>query len=776
MAPALARRLQALAEPNTVLITESTQRQVGTFFELEDAGAQPPDGASQRIWRVVSERRGLGRFEALRSGATPMIGREEEIALLVRLWSHAKAGNGHAVLLSGEAGVGKSRLTAEFEERIGQKPHHQLRYFCSPYHQNSALYPIIAQLERAAGFGSDDSPELKFRKFEALITPLSPSAEDTALLADLLSLAPSAAYPPVDFTPQHKKEKTFAAWLRQLEGLSGQRPVLIVFEDLQWVDPTSRELLDLIIERLETRAVLLIATFRPEYQPPWTGQPGVTAMSLSRLTRRDAATLVYGLAGPGSPLPNDVADRIVERSDGVPLYVEELTWAVLEQAAVGGPMTIVPGRVPPVPDTLHASLIARLDRLGTAAKEVAQIGAVLGRDFSYQLIHRIARRPDLDSALGKLADAGLLFCRGLPPASSYLFKHALVQDAIYGNLLRRRRQQLHGRIAATLEREFTDLVERQPELLAHHLTDAGDAGRAAAQWLKAGQHAAARSAHIEAIANLERGVALLPSMPDTPERDSLEIELQLALGMSSIRAKSMISSAVRDAYSRASELAEKHGDVRRLFQAVYGVWQHNVGSGRISAALPLAERLLSVTERDNADAGLRLQAHHAVWTTFFVGGELVGCREHCEIGHRYYDPERYQAHRDLYGGHDAGVCAWTLGGQVEWLMGHADTALASLAEALALAERISHPPSLVFVLSYAALLHVHRGEAELVLARLAAAEAVAAEQRLPVFLNAQVLRGAALFLRGDVGDAVVSLGRGFRREGPAECGPSGFLC
>ena len=323
--------------------------------------------------------------------------------------SYAKAGNGHAVLLSGEAGVGKSRVAAEFEERIGQKPHHQLRYFCSPYHQNTALYPIVAQLERAAGFRSDDSPELKFRKLEALITPLSPSEEDTALLADLLSLAPSAAYPPVDFTPQHKKEKTFAAWLRQLEALSGQRSALIVFEDLQWVDPTSRELLDLIIERLETRAVLLIATFRPEYQPPWSGQPGVTAMSLSRLTRRDAATLVYGLASPEPPLPNDVADRIVERCDGVPLFLEELTKAVLEQAAIGEPITIVPGRVPPVPDTLHASLIARLDRLGTAAKEVAQIGAVLGRDFSYELIHRIARRPDLDPALGQLADAGLLF-------------------------------------------------------------------------------------------------------------------------------------------------------------------------------------------------------------------------------------------------------------------------------------------------------------------------------------------------------------------------------
>jgi len=306
-APSLATRLQGLATPGTVLIAESTRRQIGAFFALEDAGSQQPGDAPRRAWRVLDERRGLGRFEALRSTDTPLVGREEEMAQFDRLWARAKAGDGHAVLLSGEPGVGKSRLAAALEERLGEEPHHRLRYFCSPYHQNSALYPIIAQLERAARFERDDSPELKLEKLEELFVALSPIEEDIALLADLLSLGGSPRYPPLDFTPQRKKEKTFAVWLRQIEALSRQRPVLIVFEDLQWVDPTSRELLDVIIERLEDWPVLLIATFRSEFQPPWTGQPAVTAMSLNRLNRRNSAMLVEGLVGAEARLQNDVA-------------------------------------------------------------------------------------------------------------------------------------------------------------------------------------------------------------------------------------------------------------------------------------------------------------------------------------------------------------------------------------------------------------------------------------------------------------------------------------
>ena len=552
------------------------------------------------------------------------------------------------------------------------------------------------------------------------------------------------------------------ALVHQLEGLARGGPVLMVFEDAHWSDATSRELLGLTVDRLKNLRIALLVTYRPGFEPPWGARSYLSALTLDRLSGSEGARLVENLAGTKALSP-DVIGEIVDRTDGVPLFVEELTKAVVESADPGDWLAILTASPTPslaIPASLHASLISRLDRLGTAAKEVAQIGAVLGREFSYDLIHHVARRPDLETALAQLTDAGLLFRRGLRLASSYLFKHALVQDAAQSTLLRRRRQQLHGRVAVVLEQEFADLVERQPELLAHHLTGASDTARAAAQWLTAGQYAAGRSAHIEAIAHLERGLSLLPSLPDGAERDSLEIDLQLALGMSSIRAKSMISPAVREAYNRASELAEKHGDERRLFQAIYGIYQHNVGSGRIVAARPLAERLLSVTAHEDTDPGLRLQAHHALWTTLFVGGEPAGCREHCEIGRLRYDPERYQSHRDLYGGHDAGVCAWTLGAHAEWQLGHPDTALASLTQAVALAERIAHPPSLIMVLSYAAWLHIYGREPELILDRLAAAEAVAAEQRLSVFVSPHILRGAALLLLGQVKEAIAALHTG----------------
>jgi len=760
--PNVAARLQALAAPNGLVIADATRRQLGALFEVEELGAQQLAGFAdpQQCWRVVRESGVVNRFEALRSGTTPLVGREEELDLLLAAWGQAKTGKGRVVLVSGEPGIGKSRLVAEVVERLEPEPHIRLRYFCSPHHQDSALYPIISQLERAGNFVREDTAEKKREKLDGLLGPAVESTAEIELIAELLSLPNSAAA--LNLTPQRKRQLLLEALVRQLEGLARTRPVLMVFEDAHWSDATSRELLGLTIDRVKDLPIALFVTFRPEFEPPWGDRPYLSVLTLDRLSGSEGATLVENLAG-NSALSREVIGEIVDRTDGVPLFVEELTKAVLESADPGDRLAILtasPTSSLAIPATLHASLISRLDRLGTAAKEVAQIGAVLGREFSYELIHHVARRPDLETALAQLTDAGLLFRRGLRLASSYLFKHALVQDAAQSTLLRRRRQQLHGRIAAVLEREFADLVERQPELLAHHLTGAGDTARAAAQWLTAGQYAAGHSAHVEAIAHLERGLSLLPSLPDGEERDSLEIDLQLALGMSSIRAKGMIAPAVRDAYGRACELAEKRGDERHLFQALYGVYQHNVGSGRIFAALPLAERLLSVTTHEDTDPGLRLQAHHALWTALLIGGQPARCLEHGEIGRRRYDPGRYQSHRDLYGGHDAGVCAWMMGSQAEWLLGHPDTALTNTTNGIALAERISHTPSLIFALSYAASLHVYRREPELILARLAAAEAVAAEQRLSVFISPQLLRGIALFLQGQLRDAIIYLRQG----------------
>ena len=454
--PNLAARLQALARPGTLVVADSTRRQIGTLFEIEDLGPQPLAGFAepQRAWRVVGESGVVSRFEALRSGTTPLVGRDEELDLLLRRWQQAKSGEGRVVLVSGEPGIGKSRLTAALSQHIETEPHTRLRYFCSPHDQDSALYPFIGQLERAAGFTRDDTNATKLDKLEAL---LGDGAEpgDLSLIAEMLSLSGGERFPPLDLSPQRKKERTLAALLRQLQALARRQPVLMIFEDLHWIDPTSREVLDLTVEKIAGLPVLLVATYRPEFQPPWVGGSQVTVIALNRLGRNEGATLVHRLAGNLGALPPDVVDEIVERTDGVPLFVEELTKAVVEAGADRGYVSI--SAVPPsslaVPATLHASLLGRLDRLGPAAKNVAQVGAAIGRDFSYELLAAAVQlaEPELQEALRRLVEAGLVFQRGVPPTAEYLFKHALVQDTAYSTLLRGPRQALHRRIAEALE-------------------------------------------------------------------------------------------------------------------------------------------------------------------------------------------------------------------------------------------------------------------------------------------------------------------------------------
>src|SRR5271167_3256651 len=765
--PNLAARLQALAAPNTLIIGEATRRQVGGLFDLADLGPQALTGFAepQPAWRVIGESGMLSRFEALRSGATPLVGRDEEVELLIRRWQQAKSGEGRVVLISGEPGIGKSRLTAALSEHIGSEPHTRLRYFCSPHHQDSALYPFIARLERAAGFARDDTVEEKLGKLRALLAPGARDDDDIALLNELLSLPSSAAE--LNLSPQRKREKLFEALLSQLAAEARQRPVLVVFEDAHWIDPTSRELLDLIVDRVRHLPVLLAITFRPEFQPPWGGRSHVTSLALNRLGERDGEALVQTLAGNAALAPEIVAE-IVERTDGVPLFVEELTKAVLESAAQGDRVAAVLATTSlaalSVPATLHASLMARLDRLGAIPKEIAQIGAVLGREFAYELIEPVAQRPEkeLQAGLDQLGDAGLLFCRGAPPHATYLFKHALVQDAAYSTLLRGRRQELHARVAAALEAHFADLVERQPELLAHHLSAAGDTERAVDQWLKAGRHAAARLGYLEAIAHFERGLSLLNSLPESPIRHGREIELQLALGFCLFTAKGAV--AAKPAYARALELAESSGEPQQRFEALYGVWQstRDTVSGGIAAAGPLSERLLRMAEREGDD-GLRLQAHHSGWTTWLHAGDPAKTREHADAGRLLYDPEKHASHRLVYGGHDPGVCAQLSGAWAESLLGYPDKALASIAKGLALAEQIAHPFTLGFALLFSSQVYLNRREPERALRHLEAAEVVAAEQRLSFNLEPGMLRGAALLGRGAVDEAIACI-----REGVAK--------
>ena len=513
-------------------------------------------------------------------------------------------------------------------------------------------------------------PAARLEKLEALLARAAPPDEDVAFILDLLSLPSSDRHKLPNLSPQRIKERTLQALLRQLEGLARKQPVLMVFEDAHWIDPTSRELLDMTVDRVERRPVLLIVTFRPEFQHARSGQPNVTVMALNRLGGRDGAALVERLVG-NTGLARETVDEIVERADGVPLFVEELTKAVLESGDPGNRVAAVLAASPlpelAIPATLHASLISRLDRLGPSAKEVAQIGAVLGREFGYDLIERVAPAAELQAGLGRLTEAGLLFCRGTAPQSSYLFKHALVQDAAYGTLLRARRQELHVRVAAVLEENFADLVETQPELLAHHLS-AANSERAGDQWLKAGRHAAQRLAHLEAIRHFERGLAILPALAEGRERDGCEIELQLARGLSLFTTEGFVSGAAAEAYARAHELSERSGDVRQLFTAVFGLWVSANGRGGMVDCRQFSRRLQQLTASD-ADGDLRLQAHHSAWTTSLFSGEPAAVREHCEAGRRLYDPDRHRAHRLLFGGHDPGVCAGYMGAQAHWLLG-----------------------------------------------------------------------------------------------------------
>jgi class 3 adenylate cyclase len=763
--PNLVARLQATAKPNSVVIADSTRAQLGTMFQFADLGLTRLKGFAepQRAWQVLGESGALGRFEALRSPSTPLIGRDEEFELLLRRWQQAKAGKGRAVLISGEPGIGKSRITAALMQGIRPQPHTRLRYFCSPYDQDSALRPFIVQLERAASFERNDTADAKLDKLQRLLAPGAHSADEIALLAELLSLPNKSGE--LNLNPQRKREKLFEALLHQFEFLARTQPVLMVVEDAHWIDPTSHELLDLTLDWITRLPILLVVTFRPEFAHGWDGKAHVTALPLNRLGGRDALAMVEHLAGDAD-MPRNMLDDIVARSDGVPLFVEELTKVVLETDArsdevpAGSPYSHSPALS--IPPTLHASLIARFERLGSSvAKEIAQIGAVLGREFSHELIGQVAQRGavELKAGLDRLVEAGLLLCRGAPPQSSYVFKHALVQDAAYSTLLRTRRRELHGRVAAVLRQHFGDAIERQPEMLAYHLTQAGETEAAIDQWLIAGQHAAARSAHLEAINHFDRGLAILATLPGGPARDSREVELQLARGPSLFAAKGFAAPEAPQAYDRARELAEQRGDARQLFTAVNGLWQSANGAGMVRNCRELSKRLQELTA-NTADDALRLQAHHSAWATCLFAGEPASARHHCEEGRRLYDPQRHRLQHQLYGGHDPGSCAHYLGAQVYWLLGYPAQGLALSGEGLALAERSAHQFTVACALQANSMLHLDRGEPELALQRLEVAEALAAEQRLGFVFEPQLLRGAALIALGDVGEAITCLRAG----------------
>jgi class 3 adenylate cyclase/predicted ATPase len=693
--PNLAARLQALAEPNAVVIAPSTRRLLGDLFEYRDLGAVEVKGIAMPVpaWQVLRPSAVESRFEALRGSAlTPLVGRYEEIELLLRRWERANGGDGQVVLISGEPGIGKSRIAAALAERLQDKRHIRLRYFCSPYYQDSALYPFIDQLSRAAGFTPDDSPTVRLEKLESLLCRAAPPDEDVAFIADLLSLPISERQPPPSLSPQRKKEKTLEALLRQLVGLARQQPVIMVFEDAHWIDPTSRELLDLAVERVGDLSVLLIVTFRPEFQPPWTGQPQVTMLALNRLDRRDRTALVEQIAG-GRALPDEVVAQIADRTDGVPLFVEELTKSVLES---GVPLVGIPA-------TLHDSLMARLDRL-SSVRRVAQIGAAIGREFSYQLLRAVSCLPneELQTALARLVASELVFQRGTPPDAAYAFKHALVQDAAHGSLLRSARQQLHAQIAEALETRFPELMDYQPELFAQHYAEAGLIEKSAAYWGKAGHSSAARSAMAEASAQLQKGLDQLALLPDTPERRRQELEFSSALGAVLHAVKGYAAPETGHAYARARVLWEQLGSPLEFLQVPYGQSVYHMGRGEIDLAQRLNEDLLRLSRDRNDSAGLVL-GHLSSGRDLMLVGRFASSQSHLEDGIAIYDPISHRSLGRQAGSGDPRVNLQAYLAIVLFCLGFPDQALAQSSAAIVEARRLGHPASLTLSLSLGTL-------------------------------------------------------------------------
>jgi class 3 adenylate cyclase/predicted ATPase len=737
--PNFAARLQGTAEPNTVVIAESTRKLLGDLFELEDLGGQDLKGivGPVRAWAALRPSFVESRFEALHaSGLTDLVGREEELELLLRRWSKAKAGEGQVVLLSGEPGIGKSRLTVALTERLKSEPFTAMRYFCSPQHTDSAFYPIISQLERAAALERHDLPQSKLEKIVSLLGSAAERRTDAQLLAELLSIPIGNRYPALNWSPQRKKEKTFEALLRQLETRAHQQPVLLVYEDVHWIDPSSRELLDMTVDRLARLPALLLITFRPEFVPPWTGQAHLTTLTLNRLGRREGAMLVERLAG-NRALPDEIAAEIVERTDGVPLFVEELTKAVLEASVEGqdASNTISKAALPSlaVPATLHASLMARLDRLGIAAKEVAQIGAAIGREFPYELLILVVQKneEEVRASLARLGEAGLVFCRGTPPEANFLFKHALVRDAAYGSLLRSQRQELHARIATTLEAEFPDKAAAQPEVLGHHAEEAGLSAKAIGFWQKAGELAVRRAANPEAIKHFRRALTLLSEQPDTVERSRNELAILSGLGPALMSSHGWASPEVRVAFERAAVVAKGIGNSVELAPPLLGLWLYHTSLGQLERAEGIGAELFEIA-RKNDSPDVLLQAYHAAFPIPWLRGALPEANRHIEALLALYDEAKHDQHRYVYLGHDPAVCALSIGAIVQTLLGYPDRAARLENRVLALARRLRHPPSLAHALWFVAEAQLTRRDRAALAATAGELAALCEDQTLPL--------------------------------------------
>jgi predicted ATPase/DNA-binding response OmpR family regulator/class 3 adenylate cyclase len=752
-APGLAAQLETIAPPDAVVIAISTRHLVRGLFDYRELEPVAVESLAEPVpaWQVVGTSTAASRFDALRGGAlTPLIGRDEELDLLLRRWRQIQSDEGRVVLISGEPGIGKSRLARALQDRVADDA--VLSFYCSPNYQDSPLYPVIAQFERATGFRRDDTPEERFAKFAALVAP-SIGDEAVALIAALLSVATGERYPLPNLSPQRRKERTLEAVVAQFAARARERPILAIFEDAHWMDPSSRELLDLIIDRARTLPMLLLITYRPEFTPPWASHAHATTMVLNRLGGREVTAMADLITG--KPLPREVSGQIIELSDGVPLFVEELVKTVLESGLLrelDGEYRLH-GALPPltVPDTLQGLLVARFDRLGPA-KEVAQTGAALGREFSYELIREVVDwlpEQKLQEELGSLVRSELLHCRGAPPDSVYSFKHALLQDAAHGTLLRSKRRELHARIAAVLEAAFPEIVDQQPQLLAQHCAEAGSIEQAVIYWGKAGRQSAARSAMIEAEAQLRRGLLLISKLPDSRERKRQELDLQVTLAVALMESKGQVHPEVTEVLGRARSLiveTEATGTILH-FSVLYGMWVAQYLGGERTAALEQAHEFLSLAE-SQTQSGLLLVGHRLVGSSLIFTGHYPAALSHLDRATALYWPGQHQELAFRFGA-DMGITAMCSRALALWHCGYFDQARRAADEGLRQARESTHRHTLAYALVYVGLMTVSgrwATEAEKVAKEVVS---LTREQGFPLLLGyGLLLQGGAKMLRG----------------------------
>jgi class 3 adenylate cyclase/predicted ATPase len=760
--PNIASRIEGLAAPNTIAMSEATYRIVEGYFTCESLGEHALRGVSQplNIYRVLGASGVHSRLDiASARGLTPLVGRESEVTLLLERWEQVKAGHGQIALLSGEAGIGKSRLVQTLKDHIVNEPHVRWECRSSEYYKNTAFFPPTQLFQRLLQFDAHEAPGAKLEKLELALSQYRLPVEESVLLfAPLLSLSlPESRYKPLNLSPQRQRQKTLETIVAILLELAEHQPVLFILEDLHWTDPSTLELLNLVIEQTPTASLLTLLTCRPHFQPAWHHRSYITEMTLNHLSHTQVAQIVTAMTD-GKTLPQEVLQQIIAKTDGVPLFVEEMTKAILES----GQLTVANGHYElirsfstfAIPATLQDSLMARLDRLMTA-KVIAQFGATMGRQFSYALLQAVVQLNDrtLQEEVHRLVEAEIVYQRGVPPQATYVFKHALIQDAAYQSLLKSTRKQYHQRIAQVLESQFPEIAKTQPELVAHHLTEAGLTEQAVAFWSKAGQRAAERSAHMEAIAHLRQGLALLQTLPETPQRLQREVDMHISLGASLLAVKGYGAPEVGQTYTYARQLCQHLEDPYQLFPVLRGLWHYSHGRAEYQTAHTLGEQLLTVAQQVR-DPSMLCAGHRALGTTLFCLGAVATAHTHLTQGMALDDPQQHRAAALLYGEDTGVLChsfsAWTL-----WSLGYPEQGLVQSGEALTLAKQVAHPFSLCHTLSALAQFHQFRREGYAAQEGAKASILLAMEQGFPLFTaRSAVLHGWALVQQGQTEEGI----------------------